>query len=110
MVVAFGPLTGTGYSGALGRTGIGIGGSWPVPLDLFLVTSPGQVTLPIIVVVPLLGGIQAATVIRSLMFLSLVPSSQSVFPGFCPCSCCSVAAVLVPSLSKDSLLGSESES
>ena len=110
MVVAFGPLTGTGYSGALGRTGIGIGSSWPAPLDLFLATSPSQVMLPIIVIVPSLGGIQAATMIRSLMFLSLVPSFQHVFPGFRPCSC-SLAVVisLAPSPSKGSLLELELE-
>ena len=43
------------------------------------------------------------------MFPSLVPSSRSVFPGFRPCECCSVAVVPAPSLSKASLPWSESE-
>ena len=109
MVVAFNPLTDTGCSGVFGRIGIGIVGSWLALLGRPLVTNPGQVTPPVVVVIPLLDGTRAATVIRSLMFPSLVPSSRSVSPGFHPCSCCSMAVVLAPSLSEGPLLWSESE-
>ena len=68
-------LAGTGCSGALGRIGIGIGDPLLVSLGLFLATSLGRLTLPVVVVAPSLGGTQAATVIGSLMFRSLAPSS-----------------------------------
>ena len=109
MVVVVGPPAGTGCNGAIGRIGTGIGGPWLVPPGLFLATNPGQIALSVVVVTPLLGGIQAATVTRSLMFPSLVPSSWSVSPGFCPCSCCLVVVVLAPSPSKGSLLWLELE-
>ena len=109
MVVVFDPLTDTGCSGVLGRIGIGIVGSWLALPGRPLATNPGRVAPPIVVVIPSLDGIRAVTIIRSLMFLSLVSSSQSVFLGFRPCSCGSMVVVPAPSLSKDSLLWSESE-
>ena len=74
MVVVVGPLTGTGCSGLTGGIGIGIGGPWSVLLDPPLTTNPGRLALLVIAVVPLLGGTRAASVIGSLMFLSLAPS------------------------------------
>ena len=104
MVVVFEPLTDTGCSGVLGRIGIGIVGSWLALPGRPLATNPGRVAPPVVVVIPSLDGIRAVTMIRS-----LVSSSQSVFLGFRPCSCGSMVVVPAPSLSKDSLLWSESE-
>ena len=56
MVVVVGPLTGTGCSGVIGGTGIGIGDPWPMLLDPLLTTNPGQLGLPVVAVIPLLGG------------------------------------------------------
>ena len=107
MVVVVGPLTGTGCSGVIGGTGIGIGDPWPMLLDPPLTTNPGRLVLPVVVAVPLLGGTQAAIVIGSLMFLSLVPSSQSVSLGLH--LGCSAVVVPAPSPSRDSLLELELE-
>ena len=107
MVVVVGPPTGTGCSGPTGGVGIGIGGPWPVLLDPPLTTNPGRLVLPVVAVVPLLDETRAASMIGSLMFLSLVPLSRSVFPGFCPC--CLAEVVLAPSPSRGLLLESESE-
>ena len=107
MVVVVGPLTGTGCSGATGGVGIGIGDPWPVLLGPPLATNPSQLVLPVVAVVPLLGGTRAASVIGSLMFLSLAPSSRSVSPGF-HLDCLAVV-VPTPSPSRDSLLESELE-
>ena len=74
MVVAFNPLVGTGYNGALDRIGTRIGSSLLSSLGRPLTTNPGQVTLPAAVVIPSLSGTRAAGVIRSLMFWSLAPS------------------------------------
>ena len=68
MVLALDPLAGTRCSGVLGRIGIGTGDAWLALLDRSLVTSPGWVALPVVVVVSSLGGVRAATMIRSLMF------------------------------------------
>ena len=57
MVVVVGPLTGTGCSGAIGGIGIGIGDPWPMLLGPPLTTNPGQSVLPVVAVVPSLGGI-----------------------------------------------------
>ena len=107
MAVVVDPPAGTGCSGGLGRIGIGIGDPWLVSLDLFLVTNPSLIALLATIVVPSLDGTRVAVVTRSLMFRSLAPSSRSVLPGFRPCG--SAVVVLVPSPSKGSLLGLESE-
>ena len=107
MVVVVGPPTSTGCGGVTGRVGIGISGPWPMLLGPPLMTNPGWLGLPVVVVIPSLGGTRVASVIGSLMFPSLVPSSRSVFPGF-HLGC---LAVVVPALSpsKDSLLELELE-
>ena len=107
MVVAFNLLTDTGCSGVFGRIGIGIVGSWLALLGRPLVTNPGRVTPPVVVVVPLLDGTRAASVIGLLMFLSLAPSSQSVSLGFR--LGCSVVVIRAPSPFRDLLLESELE-
>ena len=107
MVVVVGLLTGTGCSEATGRVGTGIGDPWLASLGPPLATNPGWLVLPVVAVVPLLGGTRAASVIGSLMFLSLAPSSQSVSLGFC--LDCLAVVVPAPSPSRDSLLESELE-
>ena len=107
MVVVVVPLTGTRCSGGSGRIGTGIGDSWFSLLGLPLMTSPGRLGLLVVAAIPSLDGTRAVTVIGSLMFLSLVPLSRSVFPGFCPC--CLAEVVLAPCPSRGLLLESESE-
>ena len=102
MVVVVGPSTSTGCGGATGGLRIGIGGPWPVLLDPPLTTNPSRLVLPVVVVIPLLGGTRAASVIGSLMFPSLAPSSRSVSPGF-RLDCLAVV-VPAPSSSRVSLL------
>ena len=102
-----GPPTGIGCGGATGGVGIGIGGPWPTLLGPSLMTNPGQLVFPIVVVVPSLGGTQVAIVIGSLMFLSLAPSFQSVSPGFR--LGCSAVVVPASSPSRDLLLELELE-